>query len=145
MDLRVEAIDLERRRMSLKPIDASAAALQPESLAPGARVTGIVEGYKDFGVFVRLSEKQTGLLHISETDVGKGGSPAAKLERAFPPGSQVEVAVKENDGKRISLTLPGRLRQGDDGEEAADLARLRERPPAAGLGNLGEMFAKLKL
>lgn len=145
LDLQVEAIDTERRRMSLKPIDARVSALQPGSLDPGALVEGLVEGYKEFGVFVRLSEKQTGLLHISETDVGKGGNPAARLERAFPPGSKIAVVVKENDGQRIALTLPSHWRQEGTDDEDAALAKLRGKGPAAGLGSLGDLLTGLKL
>ena len=57
-------------------------------LAPGVEAEGIVEGIKEFGVFVRLSEKQTGLLHISEIaenrirDVRKSlGKPKANLTK----------------------------------------------------------------
>ena len=145
MDLQVESVDTERRRMSLRPFDARLASMQPASLAPGARVEGLVEGYKPFGVFVRLSESQTGLLHISETDIGKGGNPEARLERAFPPGSKIEVVVKENDGRRVSLTLPGRWRPGEVDEEQAALDALRQRGPAKALGSLGELFDGLKL
>ncbi len=145
LDLQVESIDVERRRMSLKPIDARVAGLQSGALEPGALVEGLVEGYKEFGLFVRLSEKQTGLLHIGETDVGKGGNPAARLERAFPPGSKIEVVVKENDGKRIALTLPGRWRQAGADDEDAALAKLRGKGPAAGLGSLGDLLSGLKL
>jgi ribosomal protein S1 len=131
--------------MSLRPIDARLAAMQPASLAAGAQVEGLVEGYKPFGVFVRLSEHQTGLLHISETDVGKGGNPESRLERAFPPGSKIEVVVKENDGQRVSLTLPGRWRPGEVDEEQAALDTLRQRGPAKALGSLGDLFDGLKL
>jgi len=145
MLLQVESVDIERRRMSLRPIDERLAAMQPASLAAGARVEGLVEGYKPFGVFVRLSESQTGLLHISETDVSKGGNPEAKLERAFPPGSKIGVVVKENDGQRISLTLPGRWQAGAVDEEQVALDALRARPPAKDLGSLGDLLDGLKL
>ena len=145
LDLRVDAVEPERRRMSLRLIDARVAAMQPGPLSPGEALTGLVESYKEFGVFVRLSETQTGLLHISETDIGKGGNPMARLERAFPHGSEIQVIVKENDGRRISLTLPGRWRPGEVDEEQAALDALRQRAPAQSLGNLGELFDGLKL
>ncbi len=145
MDLQVESIEIERRRMSLRPIDARLAGMKPESLSVGSKVEGLVEAYKEFGIFVRLSETQTGLLHISETDVGKGGSPEAKLERAFPHGSKIEVVVKENDGRRISLTVPGRWHPGEVDEDQAVLDSLRKRAPAQALGNLGNLFDGLKL
>ena len=145
IDVQVESIDEERRRMGLRPIDARVAAMNPGPLAVGSTVKGLVEAYKEFGIFVRLSESQTGLLHIGETDVGKGGNPVAKLERAFPHGSTIEVVVKENDGRRISLTLPGRWRPGEADEEQAALNALRQRAPAAALGSFGNLLDGLKL
>ena len=145
MDLQVESSDLERRRMSLRPIDARLAAMKPDSLAVGTQLDGLVESFMPFGIFVRLSESQTGLLHISETEVGQGGNPVAKLERSFPHGSKIEVVVKENDGHRISLTLPGRWRPGEADEAQAAIAALRGRSPAQALGNFGALLDGLKL
>jgi small subunit ribosomal protein S1 len=145
LDVHVETIDIERRRIGLKPIDTRLATLKPGALDVGMTVEGIVEGIKDFGVFVRLSETQTGLLHISETDVGPGGNAAAKLERAIPPGSKITVVVKQNDGKRISLTLPSRWEHdgGAAGNDAA--AYLQKQKSPQSLGSLGDALAGLKL
>lgn len=146
MDLKVESVDRERRRISLVPIDARVQALKPGELAIGSEVEGIVEGIKDFGVFVRLSEKQTGLLHISETDLPKGGSPAAKLERAFPPSSKIKVVVKSIEGDRLSLTTPAKwiASQGRDEDDGGALLA-QHSPSGKGLGSMGDIFANLKL
>lgn len=146
MNLKVESVDRERRRISLSPIDERVESLKPGELSVGSEVEGIVEGIKDFGVFVRLSEKQTGLLHISETDLPKGGSPSAKLERAFPPSTKIKVVVKSIEGERLSLTTPAKwlISQGrDEDEDGALLAQ--HRPSGKGLGSLGDAFANLKL
>ena len=146
MDLKVESVDRERRRIGLSPIDERVQALKPGALAPGGEVEGIVEGIKDFGVFVRLSEKQTGLLHISETDLPKGGNPAAKLERAFPPGSKIALVVKSIEGERISLTLPAKWRAGlGDGEEDPAVRIAEQRASGKNLGSLGDAFGNVKL
>jgi small subunit ribosomal protein S1 len=146
MELKVESVDRERRRISLSPIDERVKSLQPGALSVGAEVEGIVEGIKDFGVFVRLSEKQTGLLHISETDLPKGGSGAAKLERLFPPSSKIKVVVKSIEGERLSLTTPAKW-QASQGREDDDHGAILEqhRPSGKGLGSLGDAFGKLKL
>ncbi len=145
LDLKVESVDRERRRISLSPIDERVQALKPGELAVGSEVEGIVEGIKDFGVFVRLSEKQTGLLHISETDLPKGGSPAAKLERVFPPSSKIKVVVKSIEGERLSLTTPAKwiASQGRDEDDGASLMD-QHRPSGKGLGSMGDVFANLK-
>ena len=144
--VKVENVDFERRRISLSVVDERVSKLQPGSLEVGSEVEGIVEGIRDFGVFVRLSETKTGLLHIGETDVGKGGNPAAKLELAFKPGSKVLVVVKENDGKRISLTLPGRWKTAvntDEVDTAAVLAN--QRAATKSFGSLSDAFNALNL
>lgn len=146
VDVQVDTIDPDRRRMGLRPIDTRVAGLKPGTLDVGSTVEGIVEGIKEFGVFVRLSETQTGLLHVSETDAGnKGGNSAAKLERAFPPGSKIAVVVKQNDGKRISLTLPSRWQKDQGDAEVEASAFLQNRKGPSNFGSLGDAFAGLKL
>ncbi len=146
MNLKVESVDRERRRISLSPIDERVQSLKPGELTVGSEVEGIVEGIKDFGVFVRLSEKQTGLLHISETDLPKGGSAAAKLERAFPPSTKIKVVVKSIEGERLSLTTPAKwlVSQGRDEDDSGELLA-QHRPSGKGLGSMGDVFANLKL
>jgi small subunit ribosomal protein S1 len=145
--LRVESIDVERRRFSLSPVDARIDALKPGELAEGAKVEGIVESIQPFGLFVRLSAEKTGLLHISETDIPKGGNPAAKLERQFPPSSKIEVVVKSVEGDRISLTLPARWETRGNGDAAGnDVSTWLANNKGAGpLGSLGDAFANLDL
>ncbi len=144
--LQVESVDLERRRFSLKPVDERVKALKPGELTEGARVEGIVESIQPFGVFVRLSEEKTGLLHISETETPKGGNPAAKLERQFPPASKIEVVVKAVDSGRISLTLPAKWEARGSGEnEDADVSAWISSNKRDGWGSLGDAFSKLKL
>jgi len=145
--LQVDSIDFERRRFSLKPVDERIKALQPGELTEGAKVEGIVESIQPFGLFVRLSEEKTGLLHISETDIPKGGNPAAKLERNFPPSSKIAVVVKSVEGDRISLTLPAKWEtRGSGNDESNDVsAWLANNKNAGSLGSLGDAFANLKL
>jgi len=95
---------------------------------------------------VRLSEEKTGLLHISETDTPKGGNPAAKLEKQFPPSSKIEVVVKSVEGDRISLTLPSKWEtRGGDGEGNDVASWLASNKGGGTLGSLGDAFANLKL
>ncbi|MDR2849337.1 MAG: S1 RNA-binding domain-containing protein [Verrucomicrobiota bacterium] len=146
--LQVDSVDFERRRISLKPVDERIKALQPGELTEGMKVEGIVESIQPFGLFVRLSEDKTGLLHISETDIPKGGNPAAKLERQFPPSGKIEVVVKSVEGDRIALTLPAKWEtRGSGGDDAeGDVSSwLASNKNADSLGSLGDAFAGLKL
>jgi len=145
--LQVDSVDFERRRFSLKPVDERVKALKPGELAEGVKVEGIVESIQPFGVFVRLSEEKTGLLHISETDTPKGGNPAAKLEKQFPPAGKIEVVVKSVEGDRISLTLPSKweTRGSGDAENSDVSTWLSANKNSGSLGSLGDAFSKLKL
>jgi small subunit ribosomal protein S1 len=145
--LQVDSVDFERRRFSLKPVDERVKALKPGELAEGAKVEGIVESIQPFGLFVRLSEEKTGLLHISETDTPKGGNPAAKLEKQFPPASKIEVVVKAVEGDRISLTLPSKwdARGSGDAEANEVSSWLASNKNSGSLGSLGDAFSKLQL
>jgi len=143
LDLQIEALDKESKRISLKVVDKRVRELRPGEIAVAAHLKGIVEGIKDFGVFVRLSEEKTGLLHISECEIDRGGSPAAKLEMKYPLGGQIDVVVKAIEGDRISLTLPGKGREGGE-EKEADLGELmrtnNQGSRAASISSIGSML-----
>src|SRR5262249_28313372 len=100
-DVTVEilGIDPERKRIG---VTVRAESAQPGSaieIVAGARLTGKVERVETYGVFVFLAPGRTGLIHVSETGVEKGGD----LKKAFPPGGDVEVIILEVDpaGRRI--------------------------------------------
>ena len=145
LDLKIESMDPVARRISLSLVDKRVAALKPGEIAVGATLKGIVESARDFGVFVRLSEDKTGLLHVSEAGVPKGGNNQAQLEAKFPAGSEIEVVVKGMEGDRISLMLPSTVAARETAErEERDLRDLlrsnRTGSHDAGLGNLGSLF-----
>ncbi|MFA7172128.1 MAG: S1 RNA-binding domain-containing protein [Kiritimatiellia bacterium] len=141
IELQVEEIDTDRRRISLKPMDRRFETLDTSALSVGSKVEGFVESIQPFGIFVRLSETQTGLLHISETEIPKGGNPAAKLELKFPPAEKITVVVKSIEGERISLTVPSlwESRSNEDGEVSLS-AWNKSNSSAASLGSLGSLF-----
>ncbi len=111
LDLQIESIDMEKKRISLKVVDTRVRALNPGEIAVGAHIKGLVEGIREFGLFVRLSEEKTGLLHVSECEIERGGNPVAKMELKYPLGQEVEVVVKAVEGDRISLALPAKMGQ----------------------------------
>lgn len=143
LEAQVEDIDYGKRRIALKPLDRRIAELQPGELAVGQEVTGIVEGFKPFGIFIRLSEDKTGLLHISETDTPKQGSPMAHMERQFPAGSELKVIVKALDNNRISLTLPSKWAQQQ--EELQEDWRSNIQRSSTSFSSLGDAFKGLNL
>ena len=114
----VDSVDLDRHRFSLKPVDERLKALKPGAIEPGAKMEGLVESVQAFGVFVRLSEEKTGLLHASETGIPKGTAQFGKMEHQFPVDSKIEVVVKSVDGDRISLTLPAEWEKQQQADEA---------------------------
>ena len=145
LDLKIESMDPVARRISLSVVDKRVAALKPGEIGVGAKLEGIVESCRDFGVFVRLSEEKTGLLHVSETGIPKGGNNQALLEKQFPPDSKIEVVVKGVEGDRVSLTLPSvvaaqEAAAAEERDAQAALRANRESARATGFGNLGSLF-----
>jgi ribosomal protein S1 len=97
-----------------------------------------VERHERFGVFVFLSPGRTGLMPFSETGLDRD----ADLAKAFPIGSEVEVAVLEADasGRRIRLSRTAVAQQ----REQAELREYAARPDAAPATPLGSMADKLR-
>ena len=145
VDVKIESMDPVARRISLSLIDKRVAALKPGEIGVGAALDGIVESCRDFGVFVRLSEEKTGLLHVSETGIPKGGNNQTLLEQKFPVGSDLKVVVKAMEGGRVSLTLPSVVEaQAAAAKEESDVRDLlranRAAASSSSLGNLGSLF-----
>ncbi len=144
LDLKVESVDEVARKISLSLVDKRVQALAPGEIAVGATLKGIVEGVRDFGVFVRLSEEKTGLLHVSESGLPRGASQA-QLEAKFPAGSDIAVVVKGLDGDRISLMLPSTVAAAAAAaKEESDLRDLlRDNAAGAKNGGLGSFGSLL--
>ena len=108
------------------------------ALAPGTIVTGKVERHERFGVFVFLSPGRTGLMPFSETGLDRD----ADMAKAFPVGSEVEVAVLEADasGRRIRLSRKAVAQQ----REQAELREYAARPDATPATSLGSLADKLR-
>ncbi len=145
VNVKVESMDPVARKIGLSLVDSRVAALKPGEIAVGARIKGIVESCRDFGVFVRLSEEKTGLLHVSESGLPKGAGNQARLEAKFPVGSDLEVVVKGLDGDRVSLALPSTIEAEEQAaRDAAELRGLLRQNQAesgnAALGSLGALF-----
>ncbi len=133
------SIDLEQKRIGVALVQeglarAEVAAGARPGIVPGARLTGKVERYEKFGVFVFLAPGRTGLIPLSETGVAKEGD----VQRAFPVGADVEVIVLEVDpsGRRIRLSAKA-VMEAREAEEVREWAE-RKAPPAEGFGTLAD-------
>jgi small subunit ribosomal protein S1 len=130
------SVDTAQKRIGVALVDegSSRAASALGAIEPGAILTGKVERHEKFGVFVFLSPGRTGLIPFAETGVDRD----ADVVKAFPIGSEVEVAVLEVDpaSKRIRLSKKAVAEH----REQAELREYSSRPdaPATSLGSLAD-------
>jgi small subunit ribosomal protein S1 len=134
------SIDLAQKRIGVALVQEgtsrAAGATPPQgAFAPGSIVTGRVERHERFGVFVFLAPGRTGLMPLSETGLDHG----ADVAKAFPLGSEVEVAVLEADasGRRIRLSKKAVAQQREQAELREYAAR-QDAAPSASLGSLAD-------
>jgi small subunit ribosomal protein S1 len=144
IDVYVESVDLDRRRIALSLDNPQQGrTMEVESGATvtvGETIKGTVEDIKPYGIFVKLNEETTGLLHVSQIDLGGGqGSHYRAMYRKHPPESEIKVIVKEVHGHKVSLTMP------DTSDEAQDYQNLLTDDSSNGLGSLGSLLDGLGL
>jgi small subunit ribosomal protein S1 len=133
------SIDPEQKRIGVALVQEGSARAEGATgarpgIVPGARLTGKVERYEKFGVFVFLAPGRTGLIPLSETGIAKEGD----IQRAFPIGADVEVIVLEADpsGRRIRLSAKA-VMEAREAEEVREWAE-RKAPPTEGFGTLAD-------
>lgn len=134
------SIDTAQKRIGLAMVDegstraAGAKALEGARV-PGAIVMGKVERHEKFGVFIFLSPGRTGLMPFAETGVDRD----MDMLKAFPIGSEVEVAVLEADpaGRRIRVSKKAVAELREQAELREYAARKDAEPPAS-LGTLAD-------
>jgi small subunit ribosomal protein S1 len=134
------SVDVAQKRIGVARVEegssrAAGATAPHGALAPGTIVTGKVERHERFGVFVFLSPGRTGLMPFSETGLERD----ADMAKAFPIGSELEVAVLEADadGRRIRLSRKAVAQQREQAELREYAARA-DATPAAPLGSLAD-------
>ncbi len=136
------SIDPAQKRIGIARVEdgstRAASALPQGGLAAGAIVTGKVERHEPFGVFVFLAPGKTGLMPLAETGLDRD----ADLQKAFPVGSEIEVAVLEVDAasRRIRLSKKAVAQQ----REQAEIREYAARPEADSKGGLGSLADKLR-
>lgn len=136
-------IDVAQKRIGVALVEegsarAARAASAEDAIVPGAIVTGKVERHEKFGVFVFLSPGRTGLMPFAETGVDRD----MDMLKAFPIGSEVEVAVLEVDpaSRRIRLSKKAVAEQ----REQAELREYATRPDAEPTVSMGSIADKLR-
>ena len=136
-------IDIAQKRIGIAMVEegssrAAEATPSQDAIVPGAIVTGKVERHEKFGVFVFLSPGRTGLMPNAETGLDRD----ADLVRAFPIGSEIDVAVLEVDPatRRIRLSKKAVAQQ----REQAELREYAARPDAEPTSSLGSLADKLR-
>ena len=139
----VLSVDPAQKRIGLAMVEegsarAAGAVASPDAFAPGTIVTGKVERHERFGVFVFLSPGRTGLMPSSETGLDRD----ADMVKAFPIGSEVEVAVLEGDpsGRRIRVSRKAVAQQ----REQAELREYAARQDATPATSMGTLAGKLQ-
>lgn len=145
LEVYIDNIDIDRQRISLvlenpqvgREMEVGEEGLK---LTVGAEMQGRVEDIKHYGIFVKLSPTQTGLLHVSEIQFQGMVDRGRDMYKRFPPGSEITVTIKQISGDRISLGLPGN--DDDSAEYRKDLAKDDKQE---GLGDLGSLFDGLDL
>lgn len=139
----IVSVDAAQKRIGLTLVEegssrAAGAESTSAELKAGTILTGKVERHEKFGVFVFLSPGRTGLIPLAETGLDRDSD----LAKAFPVGSDVEVAVQDVDPDsrriRLSRTAVARLR------EQAELRDFTNRPEAESKGALGSLGDKLR-
>jgi small subunit ribosomal protein S1 len=139
------SVDLAQKRIGIALVDPSSARAAGEAapegaLVPGAIVTGKVDKIEKFGVFVFLAPGKTGLIPLAETGVDRDGD----LTKAFPPGSDVEVAILEVDpgSRRIRLSKKAVAAQREQAELREYTARQDPKASSASIGSLADNLRK---
>ena len=133
------SIDTAQKRIGLALVEGgvahAAAPASDDGLAVGTILTGKVERHEKFGVFLFLSPGRTGLIPNAETGVDRD----TDLRKAFPVGSEVEVAVLEVDpaGKRIRLSKKA-VAELREQAELRDYQSTTAAAPAASMGSIAD-------
>ena len=142
----IVSIDLAQKRIGLallqgwgigEPGSGAASTDVPgQTIVPGAIITGKIERHEKFGVFVFLAPGRTALMPLAESGLDRD----ADLLKAFPIGSEIEVAVLDVDGRRIRVSKKAVAEQ----REQAELREYEARQGASRSSSAGSLADKLR-
>jgi len=93
------------------------------AVEPGAIVTGEVTRITNFGVFVKLENGKTGLVHISQVS----RDYVEDISEVLSAGETVKVKVRSIEGDRIDLSIKDALEPTEGGTQAPPRGARRRR------------------
>lgn len=155
VEVTILGVETDRRRISLCIGEPKNNAEEPAELTleeekeiisqaiAGQKIKGEIESQKPFGLFVKLPDGRSGLLHISQIPLPEGGLQVRALYKLYPLHSKIEVVIREIDGKRISLTLPETLEKEQELERETPI-NVKDSADAS-FGTLDDLFSDIKL
>ncbi|MEM6330760.1 MAG: helix-hairpin-helix domain-containing protein, partial [Planctomycetota bacterium] len=103
------------------------AVVKLEDLQPGAELRGTVQNVVDFGAFIDIGLRDSGLVHISRMSTGYVSSPHDLV--AVGDAVRVWVASVDADKRRVALSL---VEPGSETKKPARGPRRRGGPPRSG-------------
>lgn len=140
----IEQVNTENKKISLvRDFSVESNAVEESGIIEvGSKIRGTVEAIKSFGLFIRISQLKSGLLHISEIKNMGGEVNLKSLNKKYPIGTELSVIVKSLDNNKVSLALADSLESSED----ADWKAFKKNKPEEGIGNsFADAFDKLGL
>lgn len=146
-DIEVRVIDVDQAnnrlvlsaREILKEKERKAQAEQIANIQVGSVMEGTVESLQAYGAFVRLENKLSGLVHISQISTKRIKTPGEVLK----VGETVSVKVIGIKDGKISLSIKALQAPSDEYEETYEKVDI---PEAEAIGtSLGDLFKDIQL
>ena len=148
VEVYIDSIDFEGQRISLNLEPSQTAEGHDKSGVPsghsnavvvGNTLTGVVDSVKNYGAFIKLNDKKSGLLHVSTLDLPKGANVTKALEERFTEGAEIEVEVQRIESGRISLCLPGMNAAAEDRQAVQSYIKSHAKDSNS-FGSIGGLF-----
>ncbi|MFC1835511.1 S1 RNA-binding domain-containing protein, partial [Thermodesulfobacteriota bacterium] len=116
VEVRVLSVKQDARRIGLELVWTGEAeeGEEPVELEVGKVISGTIDSVMEYGVFVNLPGRRTGLLHVSQVSESQKGD----LRKRFVPGNPIDVEVLSVDeaNNRISLSTKSLLQKAEQAE-----------------------------
>ena len=116
----ITSIDQENRRISLsiKEFQPNDWQTFKERYQAGDLVNGVVTRVADFGVFVQIEGLVEGLMHVSETSLGRGEKP----QDHYKEGDPIRARILRIEDAEMKVGLSGQNVEGESASAPAPVA-----------------------